>query len=79
LIHLTDCVGISESILDNKAFGYIYNACSPSHPARSDFYTPATTLSGLAIPQFIDEKKSWKIVSSINVSTILNYQYQVDL
>jgi nucleoside-diphosphate-sugar epimerase len=77
LIHLTDCIGISHSILDQKAFGYIYNACSLYHPNRTDFYRKASIESGLEMPEFINEKKSWKIVSGINVSGILEYQYQV--
>jgi nucleoside-diphosphate-sugar epimerase len=79
LIHLTDCIGISEAILDKQAFGHIYNGCSPDHPSRADFYTKAAILSGLEVPQFMDEKKSWKIVSSVNVEAILGYQYQVGL
>jgi nucleoside-diphosphate-sugar epimerase len=77
LIHLTDCIGISEAILDKQAFGHIYNGCSPDHPSRNDFYTNAARLSSLEIPQFIDEKKNWKIVSSVNVSEVLGYKYQV--
>jgi len=77
LIHLTDCVGISCAILDKQAFGYTYNAVSPSHPTRADFYTGAASRSGLASPQFIHEKKSWKVVSGINVGEVLGYEYQV--
>lgn len=79
LIHLNDCVGISCAIVDKQAFGYTYNACAPEHPNRSDFYTRAALLSGLEIPRFIDENKSWKIVSGINVRGILDYQYKNDL
>ncbi|MGZ3757987.1 MAG: SDR family oxidoreductase [Mucilaginibacter sp.] len=77
LIHLTDCIGVSEAIIDQSAFGYVYNACAPNHPAKADFYTKATLRSGLEVPEFINEKKTWKIVSSVNTDRILKYQYKV--
>jgi nucleoside-diphosphate-sugar epimerase len=77
LIHLTDCIGISCAILDKQAFGQTYNAVSPSHPTRADFYTQAALESGLEAPQFIDEQKSWKIVSGTNVAEVLGYEYKV--
>jgi len=78
LIHLTDCIGISCAILEKQAFGYTYNACSPSHPTRNDFYTKAATRLGLEAPQFVEEKKKWKIVSGNNTEKILGYKYVVD-
>jgi nucleoside-diphosphate-sugar epimerase len=79
LVHLTDCIGISCAILDKGAFGYTYNVSAPNHPTRAEFYTRAAKASGLETPQFIDEKKAWKIVSGVNVEQILGYQYQVDV
>jgi nucleoside-diphosphate-sugar epimerase len=78
LIHLIDCIGISHAILDKEAFGHIYNACSPNHPTRSEFYTKAAARAGLEVPAFIDEKKTWKIVSTINTGDILNYKFKID-
>jgi nucleoside-diphosphate-sugar epimerase len=79
LIHLTDCIGVSNAILDTQAFGNTYNAVSPSHPTRAEFYTDAAEKSGLEQPKFISEKKNWKIVNSINVNNILQYEYKVNL
>ncbi|MEO8887620.1 MAG: NAD(P)H-binding protein [Mucilaginibacter sp.] len=78
LIHLTDCIGISLAVIKQQAFGYTYNACSPDHPTKQAFYTKASTCAGLAVPEFIDEKKDWKIISSLYVNTILNYRYQIN-
>jgi nucleoside-diphosphate-sugar epimerase len=77
LIHLTDCIGISNAILDKQAFGHTYNAVSPSHPTRANFYTQAAVASGLTPPHFIEEKENWKVVSSVNVGEVLGYEYQV--
>ena len=78
LIHLADCIGISCAIIDKQAFGDIYNASSPEHPSRADFYTAAAERSGLKKPHFISEKKNWKIVSSKNAPSILQYTYKVN-
>ena len=67
MIHLNDCLAISHAILEQKAFGKIYNACSPEHPSRIDFYTYHTSLIHEAAPDFIQELKEWKIVNSINL------------
>ncbi|WP_316814911.1 NAD(P)H-binding protein [Pedobacter nyackensis] len=76
LIHLDDCIGISLAILKNEAFGYTFNACSPDHPSKQDFYTVATINAQLTPPLFIDELLNWKIVSSVHFP-VLNYNYLV--
>jgi hypothetical protein len=40
----------------------IINACAPTHPSRSEFYTLAAQQAGLASPSFIQEKGQWKQV-----------------
>jgi nucleoside-diphosphate-sugar epimerase len=77
LIHQTDAVGIAVKILEKQAFGRTYNACSPKHPAKMDFYTRAAKSTGLAEPNFIAEKKDWKIVESLNVPEFLGYEFDV--
>lgn len=79
LIHLTDCIGISCAILDKQAFGHTYNAVSPSHPTKAEFYTAAAIASDLEEPQFIEEKENWKIVSSMNVDKYLGYAFKKNL
>ena len=77
LIHLNDCIGLSCAIIDQKAFGHTYNACTPDHPTKKEFYTKAALRMGLPQPEFLDEKKDWKIVSSLNVNNVLKYQYRI--
>lgn len=79
LIHLSDCIGISCAMLDKQAFGYTYNAVSPSHPTRAEFYIAAANAAGLEGPLFIEEKNNWKIVSSVNVEKYLGYEYKNSL
>jgi nucleoside-diphosphate-sugar epimerase len=77
LIHLDDCIGITSSIIKQNAFGYLFNACSPDHPAKADFYRHVAQQGKFAIPQFIDELNGWKLVNSIYVPTILDYHFKV--
>jgi hypothetical protein len=41
-----------------------------------DFYINAAKTTGLAAPDFIAEKKDWKIVESINVPEFLDYTFE---
>ncbi|MBE5318347.1 SDR family oxidoreductase [Pedobacter sp. MR2016-19] len=79
LIHQTDAVGIAVKLLEKQAFGRTYNACSPNHPAKMEFYTHAAKSTGLAEPNFIAEKKDWKIVESVNVPEFLGYAFEVGI
>jgi len=79
LIHQTDAVGIATAILEKQAFGRIYNACSPQHPTKKEFYTAAAITAGLISPVFLQEKKNWKLVDSKNVPEFLDYKFEVQL
>lgn len=79
LIHQTDAVGIACKILARLAFGKTYNACAPQHPTKKEFYTQAARKSNLAEPVFLEEKKDWKIVESLNVPEFLDYDFQVEI
>jgi len=76
LIHLADCIGLTQSIIDQKAFGNIYHGVSPDHPTRATFYTKACIASGFPSPNFINELLAWKRIESINTQA-LGYQYKV--
>ncbi len=76
LIHLDDCLGITLAIITQKAFGHIYHGVVPDHPTRAIFYTAACSTANMAEPQFMDELLPWKQVDSINVPTILGYEFK---
>jgi nucleoside-diphosphate-sugar epimerase len=77
LVYQQDCVGISEAIIEKDAFGYLFNACSPNHPTKADFYGRTALEAGLQITEFINELNNWKIVDSVNLKSILNYEFKV--
>jgi nucleoside-diphosphate-sugar epimerase len=77
LIHQTDAVGLVMAIIKGKQFGEIFNGCSPGHPSRADFYVSSAKQGGFEIPEFKDELNNWKIVNTIKVPEILNYDFEV--
>ncbi len=76
LIHLKDCLGLIEAVLNQQKFPAVYNAVAPFHPTKQEFYTKAILKSGLAAPDFTEEKKEWKIINPQKVISELNYQFQ---
>ncbi|MCO5948954.1 SDR family oxidoreductase [Mucilaginibacter flavidus] len=77
LIHLNDCIGITTAIIDQNAFGRVFNGVSPHHPTKSAFYREASLQAGLAAPEFINQLDSWKLIDSLNVPDILSYNFVV--
>ncbi|PTT02141.1 NAD(P)-dependent oxidoreductase [Pedobacter sp. HMWF019] len=77
LIHLTDCIGLTLHIIQHSVFGHLYNACCPDHLEKQLFYEAATRTLNLEAPEFIDELREWKIISSIQVPNFLEYSYKV--
>jgi nucleoside-diphosphate-sugar epimerase len=75
LIHLNDCVGITQAIIERDAFGFLFNACSTYHPQKADFYREASLRSALPLPEFINELTNWKLISSVNAERILDYHF----
>jgi len=77
LIHLDDCIGISMAIIEQNAFGQLFNACSPDHPEKEDFYREVSLNGGYEAPEFIHELTNWKIVDSVNLKSVLSYEFKI--
>lgn len=76
LIHRDDCLRILEQIIKSGLWGQTYNACSPQHPKRKDFYTKAARKAGTSIPTFDDTSETqYKIVNSDKLISDLNFQF----
>ncbi|MCJ8211473.1 SDR family NAD(P)-dependent oxidoreductase [Mucilaginibacter sp. RS28] len=75
LIHLKDCVGLTEAVINSKAHIPILNGVSPAHPTRNYFYCLAAAVEKLPAPEFILEKNDWKEVNSRYGTNF--YQYQI--
>lgn len=77
MIHLNDCIGIIKTIIRQKAWGEVYNACANSHPTRNDFYSAMAKQTGLEPPSFSNDKSPFKIVSSEKLIRELKYDFLV--
>jgi len=76
LVHIDDAIGITVSVIENNAWGEIFNACSPQHPTRAEFYRAAALKAGLPLPEFVAEAQINKMVHSVNTTSLLNYQFK---
>ena len=77
LVHQTDVINLILEVLQNDNADGTYNVSSPSHPTRQEFYTKAASLAGLKIPQFVHEKKNWKIINSFRLKNELKFSFKV--
>ena len=76
LIHQDDCIGMIHKIIETNSFNEIYNAVTPFHPSRKDYYTQKAIELGLEIPGFNFSKPSiGKTVSSEKLIQNLNYNF----
>jgi len=75
LIHQSDCVAITRSIIQKDCWGTVFNAVAPNHPTRADFYTEMANKAKLPGPVFLHELNNWKIVNSINLGAKLDYRF----
>jgi len=81
LIHLDDCIGIIEKIIqqgqnDNFNWNETFNAVAPFHPTRKEYYTQKAIELNLALPHFNENKPSiGKLISCEKVEHILGYSF----
>ena len=78
MVHLDDAVGIAVAVMEKAAWGQVFNACAPSHPARAQFYTRFSRELNLPLPEFENGAANLKTIESVNVPTILGYRYKYD-
>ncbi len=77
LIHRDDCVKIISEIIRLKQWGEVFNACSPVHPLRREYYGRASEIAGLQpIPLASSiETAPFKVVNSDKLINALHYQF----
>ncbi|MGY4384258.1 nucleoside-diphosphate-sugar epimerase [Pedobacter sp. UYP24] len=78
LLHLDDCVALSLHVINTGSYGFTFNACSPDHPSRKEFYTLVSEISGMLKPDFLEELTKWKKINGNLVTGQLNYKYLVN-
>jgi nucleoside-diphosphate-sugar epimerase len=80
LIHQQDAVNSIVHIIEKNAWNELFNAVTPSHPTRKDYYTEQCKQRNLPLPEFDNLAISkGKIISSDKLQKELGYTFQVAL
>lgn len=80
LIHLEDCIGIIETLLDKNIWGETINAVNPDHPPKEIYYTRVAEEKNLPIPDFdLQYPSKGKVVESVKVKELLGYSFQTNI
>ncbi len=78
LIHKIDALGILLSVIKKlSSKNIIYNAVSPFHPSKKEYYTQIAIEKKIDLPIFLNEKKNKKIISSSRVINDLGYSFKI--
>ena len=76
LIHQEDCIGIIEKIIEKKSWNETYNAVTPFHPSRENYYTQKAIELNINVPKFNHSKTSnGKTILSNKIQKELDYQF----
>lgn len=79
LIHLEDCIGIIVSIIEQDSWDQTFNAVTPFHPSRKEYYSQKAMDMNLDLPEFNSSSVSnGKTISSAKIQKILNYRFKVN-
>jgi nucleoside-diphosphate-sugar epimerase len=77
LIHQEDCIGIIQKILELNSWNQVFNAVTPFHPSRKEYYTQKAIEFNLALPEFNTENSSFgKTISSSKIESVLGYSFR---
>ncbi|MFP5387334.1 MAG: NAD(P)-binding domain-containing protein [Bacteriovoracia bacterium] len=60
LIHLDDCIDLTQAVIDKKIQNEIYSVVSGDHPTREDYYSDYCRRHSLPLPQFDQNDLSTK-------------------
>lgn len=76
-IHQKDCIGIIEAIISKGIYAEIFNAVTPFHPTRKDYYTQKAMELKLPLPEFETSKPSvGKLILCEKIESFLGYQFK---
>ncbi|SDK26153.1 Nucleoside-diphosphate-sugar epimerase [Ferrimonas sediminum] len=78
LVHRHDVIAAICAVIDQQAWGKIYNLASPHHPNRADYYRFCARVLGLQEPEFVlgQDKPRW--CNGGRICRELNWQYRYD-
>jgi nucleoside-diphosphate-sugar epimerase len=76
LIHQEDCIGIILKIIELNCWNETFNAVTPFHPSRKEYYTQKAIDLNLTLPEFNSESPTFgKTISSDKAENVLGYTF----
>jgi nucleoside-diphosphate-sugar epimerase len=76
LIHQDDCIGIIMEIIELHSWNETFNAVTPFHPSRKEYYTQKAIDLKLDLPEFnAENSNSGKTISSTKIENVLDYKF----
>lgn len=80
-IHQEDCIGIIckmlKQVQHDEMWNETFNAVTPNHPSRKNYYTEKAIALNLPKPEFSESEMSiGKIVSSEKLEKVLEYRFK---
>jgi nucleoside-diphosphate-sugar epimerase len=76
LIHQEDCIGIILKIIELNCWNETFNAVTPFHPSRKEYYTQKAVDLNLTLPEFNYESPTFgKTISSDKAENVLGYTF----
>jgi len=74
LIHLTDCIGVIETVLTQNLIG-IYNIVAPHHPSKIEYYSKICEQLKIPLPKINTSTNSQnKLVSSKKINEYYHFK-----
>ncbi|HQE34305.1 MAG TPA: SDR family oxidoreductase [Flavobacterium alvei] len=76
LIHQDDCIGIILKIIESNSWNETFNAVTPFHPTRKEYYTQKAIDLKLDLPEFnVENSILGKTISSLKIENLLKYSF----
>ena len=77
LIDQQDCIGIIQAVIEKGAWGTSFNAATPDHPTKEEYYNKKTSERNLEPPSFdYSNLGTGKIISSEKLIKELDYHFK---
>lgn len=76
LIHQEDCIGIIQTIITKNKWNEVYNAVTPYHPSRKEYYSQKAITLQIALPKFAATNSLLqKTIDCTKVEKVLGYTF----
>jgi len=76
LIHRVDCIRLITTVLEQNAWGEVFNGCADTHPVKKEYYSKMALSLGYPEPEYIiADKGSNKVICNEKIKTALGFQF----